>query len=79
MGGQGRGRRHNTKGEIRPQFMACLYDENRRKSTKRCGLDRLNLIYAKRAVARPPNGLKGGVESNVTLSWENKTKFCGGP
>ena len=34
--------------------------ENRgkkRKSTKRCGLDRLNLIYAKRAVARPINGL----------------------
>jgi len=23
--------------------------------------------------------VKGGVESNVTLSWENKTKFCGGP
>ena len=23
--------------------------------------------------------LKGGVESNVTLSWENKTKNCGGP
>jgi hypothetical protein len=26
-----------------------------------------------------PLVLKGGVESNVTLSWENKTKNCGGP
>ena len=23
--------------------------------------------------------IKGGVESNMTLSWENKTKICGGP
>ena len=40
--------------------IACAGVENRgkkRKSTKRCGLDRLNLIYAKRALVRPPNGL----------------------
>jgi hypothetical protein len=47
-------------GCCRVDRIACAGVENRgknRKSTKRCGLDRLNLIYAKRAVARPPNGL----------------------
>jgi hypothetical protein len=47
-------------GCCRVDRIACAGVENRgkkRNSTKRCGLDRLNLIYAKRAVARPPNGL----------------------
>jgi len=47
-------------GCCRVDRIACAGVENRgknRKSTKRCGLDRLNLIYAKRAVARPQNGL----------------------
>ena len=47
-------------GCCRVDRIACAGVENRgknRKSTKRCGLDRLNLIYAKRAVARPANGL----------------------
>jgi hypothetical protein len=47
-------------GCCRVDRIACAGVENRggkRKSTERCGLDRLNLIYAKRAVARPINRL----------------------
>ena len=47
-------------GCCRVDRIACAGVENRgkkRKSTKRCGLDRLNLIYAKRAVVGPINGL----------------------
>ena len=47
-------------GCCRVDRIACAGVENRgkkRKSTKRCGLDRLNLIYAKRAVTHPINGL----------------------
>ena len=47
-------------GCCRVDRIACAGVENRgkkRNSTKRCGLDRLNLIYAKRAVAGPINGL----------------------
>ena len=46
-------------GCCRVDRIACAGVENRgkkRKSTKRCGLDRLNLIYAKRAVTGPING-----------------------
>jgi hypothetical protein len=57
-------------GCCRVDRIACAGVENRgkkRNSTKRCGLDRLNLIYAKRAVARPPNGLIRYPRLNLTL------------
>ena len=45
-------------GCCRVDRIACVENRGKnRKSTKRCGLDRLNLIYAKRAVTGPPNGL----------------------
>ena len=63
---------------LRVDRIACAGVENRggkQKSTKRCGLDRLNLIYAKRAVARPQKR----TDSIPVSPPQYKLKLCAPP